>query len=181
LHWNMLFPSFSEKESLLQRYINILQIGLWTWEISKGEQLLTYQFCYLSKTNCFINFIMLDLSSFYHSMHWKSNKRHNFECECFWGLWPNMVYHIFICTSCNLQFKSRGSTLNWLQVVPSPVQTSSPNGPEWLQTPWLHQLGFHHFGMKPNSNIHWGARVYLWSKKNKWSSQNKIDGHFLLD
>jgi hypothetical protein len=48
LHWNMLFPSFSEKESLLQRYINILQIGLWTWKMSKGE-LLTYQFCTSAK------------------------------------------------------------------------------------------------------------------------------------
>lgn len=171
------FQVFHQRNHCFRQLINILGIGLWTWKMSKGE-LLTYQFCHLSKTNCF-NFIMLDLSTFYHSMQWKSNKRHKFEFECFWGLWPNMVYHLFICTSCNLQFKSRGSILDWLQVVPSPMQTSSPNGPEWLQPPWLHQLGFHHFGMKPNSNIHWGGRVYLWSKENKWSSKNKIDVHFL--
>ncbi len=55
------FSKFFTKGIIAWRqHINILQIGLWTRKMSNGE-LFTY---HLSKTNCSINFIMLDLSTF---------------------------------------------------------------------------------------------------------------------
>jgi hypothetical protein len=80
---------FTQRNHCFRQHINILQIGLWTRIMLNGE-LFTYRFCDLSKTNCFINFIMLDLSTFSHSMQWKSNKRHKF---WMWMLLGSLAKH----------------------------------------------------------------------------------------